>query len=120
MAAADPLVQPPSPPDVWRRRGWYGLIGLFAVAATYWLSVFPACWIVMRYHNHPLYGRSVQQSAVYYSPVVNVIVRLPRPFRDIVDWGIGLGAPAGITVDSGDPTGIRWSGPGSNYTFLGW
>ncbi|MDP1798856.1 MAG: hypothetical protein Q8K78_15285 [Planctomycetaceae bacterium] len=117
MTAADLLLKPSTPPDVWRRRGWYGLIGLFTLTVMYWLSIFPVCWFYMRYHLPEPYSRIV---AVSYQPVVEVIVRLPRPLRDAVDWGIGFGAPDGITVDAGDPTGIRWSKPGYNVTFLGW
>lgn len=116
MSEADSVPQHPSPPDVWRRRCLYGMIGLFTLTALYWLAIFPVCWFYMRYHLPAPYDRLV---AVSYTPVVDVIVRLPRPFRDIVDWGIGLGAPEGITVNAGDPTGIRWSKRGWNVTFLG-
>ncbi len=117
MGVTDPVLRSSYPPDVWRRRGRYGLIGFFTLTVMYWLSIFPVCWFYMRYHLPPPYDRLV---AVSYQPVIEVMVRLPRPLRDVVDWGIGLGAPYGVTVDVGDPTGIRWSKPGYNVTFLGW
>jgi len=88
------------------------------IAVLYPLSIGPACWICMRLdslkHQHLL-----RVIGLSYKPVVWGLIDGPRPLKDAADWYIDLGAPAGVTVNRGDYTGVRWDGPGYNYTFLG-
>jgi hypothetical protein len=80
------------PKQPWWRRRRALAAAVLAVALAYPLSLWPACWVILRLD----WERDQDEVALIvraYAPLLRVLAESPRPIRHAIFWTIELGAP---------------------------